>query len=245
MKVLPNPGQKGHKPGKNFVNKNDIKCKWCREEKATAAAHVIGAAHVKQAISAIEDRTLYIGELVPNDYTLQMSASVIAGITCPTCDTYIANEYEIKKDWRETQITLWKIAAALYFMQFEDPNSKVSVSPIVTTSEEPTPLTKKEFKRIMKHLKKGLRTNKEVFHTMDLKKNSLGWGIQQTEGTRILKPFGNYTMVISANEPVYRYIYFHTETKLHYLATNLKKFDSYTTEMEQRQHNILNNLLDQ
>ena len=125
-------------------------------------------------------------------------------------------------------------------MEFEDTDSKVSVSPTVTTSQKPTPPTKKETKGMMKHLKKGLQANKQVFHTIDLKKYGLGWGFQQTEGAR-LRPIGEYAMELSTNEPIYRYIYLHTVTKLHYLTINFKKLDDYTTEMEKLGFDVVNN----
>ena len=230
VKIKKDLGEKGHTRGKNFVNKNKIKCKWCHENPATAAAHVIGKAHKNQFLSTLSDKkTYYAGEVIPDDYISQMSPNVIVGITCPTCDNFIANNYEIKKDWREIQATLWKIAGAIYFSQFEDPNSKVSQREMITTPRAPTNPTKKETKRVMKHFKKGLLNNNRTFHTMDLTSYTLSWGFQETVDTDL-------SGILNKNLTS-RYIYLHTGIELHYLPTDLKKLNSYTIIREMDNHN--------
>ena len=233
IKLSKNLGQKGHKKGKNFVIQNETKCKWCRENLATTAAHIVGKAHRSRVIAKLKKISIFAGEIVPEDYLSQMSGDIYVGITCPNCDNFIANNYEVKQDWREIQATLWKIAAAQYFVRFEDTTNKVSQRPLNMSKEKPTELTKKEIKRMMKYLKNGLQNNQKVFHSIDFPIDSLRWGYRQIQNTIKSELFRK---TVLTKLPMVRSIYFHSERKIHYLTINLKKLNDFSELQEISAH---------
>ena len=225
IKINKNLGQKGHRKGKNFVIQNEIKCKWCRENLATTAAHVVGKAHRDRVITKLKKTGRFVGEIVPKDYFSQMSADVHVGITCPSCDNFIANNYEIKQDWKEIQATLWKITCAQYFTRFEDPHGEVSQGLLILSKNKPNELSKKEIRRMMKCLKNGLQNNEQVFYSIDFPFDSLRSGHTQTQLTLKSERFGK---TILTKLPTLNSFYFHTEKQIHYLTVNLKKLDDFS-----------------